>query len=155
MGVRMYKISSFAMKPSVDTPGLGEPFREADNHMNQRVFGTMALAVGLAVLISVPLAPWRVTTGLLVGGLLSLLNHYWLRNSIAAAFNRTFRGGRPTMAQYVLRYLVLGITIFIFYKLNLISLVAAVAGLCSFVVALFAEALREIYFVIIQREEIT
>jgi len=31
---------------------------------------------------------------------------------------------------------------------------AIIGGLCTFVVALFAEALREFYFVIIQREGI-
>ncbi len=145
------------MNPSVETPGVGTTSPKAEHDIDRRVFRTMALAVAVAVLASVAFGDWRVTSGLLLGGLLSLLNHYWLRTSIAAAFNRAFRGGRPrlTMAQYVLRYLVVGITVFVFYKLNVISLVATVAGLCSFVVALFAEALREIYFAIIHREEIT
>jgi len=34
-----------------------------------------------------------------------------------------------------------------------VSLAATIAGLSSFVVALFVEALREFYFVIIHREE--
>ena len=46
----------------------------------------------------------------------------------------------------------LGAVILAAYKLRFASLPAIVAGLCTFVVALFAEALREFYFVIIQRE---
>lgn len=117
----------------------------------------MTLAVALSLLVSVPYANWRVTAGLLLGGVLSLLNHYWLRSSVAAAFNRAFGTGRPrlSIASYVLRYFIVGIAIFVFYKLDLISLVATVAGLCSFVIALFAEAVREIYFAIIHREETT
>jgi hypothetical protein len=40
------------------------------------------------------------------------------------------------------------------YSLNVISLPAAILGLCTFVVALFVEAFREFYFTIIHREEI-
>ncbi len=143
------------MNSSVYTPGVGAPAQETDNLINQRVFRTMALVVVLSVLISIPFSSWRVSTGLLLGGLLSLLNHHWLRTSIAAAFNRALPGTRPrlTIARYILRYFIVGITVFTFYQLNLISLVATLAGLSSFVVALFAEALRELYFVIIKREE--
>jgi len=115
----------------------------------------MAAAVTLAVMISAPLAQWRVTTGLLLGGLLSLLNHHWLSSSTAAAFSVVAHGAKPklTLAQYILRYLVVGAVVFVAYKLNLVSLGATIAGLCSFVVALFVEALREFYFAIVHREE--
>jgi uncharacterized membrane protein len=45
--------------------------------------------------------------------------------------------------------------VFIAYKLGIVSLTATIIGLCSFVVAFFAEALREFYFVIIHREGIS
>ena len=115
----------------------------------------MAFAVALAVLISLPLAPWRTTVGLLLGGVLSLLNHHWLSSSAAAAFTVLIHGTKPRLkvAQYILRYLVIATLVFIAYKLNLVSLAATIGGLCSFVVALFVEALREFYFVIMHREE--
>lgn len=121
----------------------------------RRILQTMAAAVTLAVMISAPLAQWRITTGLLLGGVLSLLNHHWLSSSTAAAFSVVAHGAKPQLklAQYILRYLVVGAVVFIAYKLNLISLGATIAGLCSFVVALFVEALREFYFAIVHREE--
>lgn len=122
-----------------------------------RIFRTMAVAVGLAVLISAPFAPWRTTTGLLTGGILSLLNYYWMRTSISAGFALALgQGTKPQikLAQYVLRYFVVGTVVFAAYQLNIISLPAALAGLCSFVVALFVEAFREFYFAIIHREGI-
>ncbi|MEP6568248.1 MAG: ATP synthase subunit I [Acidobacteriota bacterium] len=120
-----------------------------------RIFRTMVFAVGLAVIVSVPFAPWRITTGLLAGGILSLLNHHWLSSSTAAAFTVLIHGAKPKLrlAQYILRYLVITTVVFLAYKLNLVSLGATIAGLCSFVVALFVEAIREFYFVIIDREE--
>jgi hypothetical protein len=128
-----------------------------DSGIETRVFRTMALAVGLAVVVSLPFAPWRVTGGLLVGGLLSLLNYHWLCSSIAAGFDLAVPGAEPRikLAQYILRYFVLAIVVFAAYTLNLVSLPATLAGLCSFVIALFGEAFREVYFAIIHRKEIS
>jgi hypothetical protein len=131
---------------------------QGDNSgVERRVFRAMASAVALAVIVSLPLAQWRITTGLLLGGLLSLLNHHWLSNSTAAAFTVLVHGAKPrlNLVQYVLRYLVITTVVFVAYKLNVVSLAATIAGLCSFVIALFAEAIRESYFAIIHREEIS
>ncbi len=128
-----------------------------DNSIDGRIFRTMAVAVALAVIISAPLAPWRITTGLLVGGILSLLNHYWMRTSISAGFALALGDGiKPQikLVQYILRYLAVGTVVFIAYQLNIVSLSATLLGLCSFVVALFVEAFREFYFAIIRREGI-
>ena len=42
-----------------------------DNAINLRIFRTMAVATGLSVAVSALVGPWRVTTGLLIGGLLA------------------------------------------------------------------------------------
>jgi len=127
----------------------------ANSGVEARIFRTMAFAVVLAVVISLPFVQWRITVGLLLGGILSLLNHHWLSTSTAAAFTVLIHGAKPRLkvAQYILRYLVIATLVFIAYKINLVSLAATIAGLSSFVVALFVEALREFYFVIIHREE--
>jgi hypothetical protein len=143
------------MKETAASEGKSASSREG-NGVEGRIFRTMAAAVALAVIVSVPFAAWRVTTGLLVGGLLSLLNHHWMRTSISAAFDRALgRGAKPKIkvAQYLLRYVVVAAIVFAAYKLNIVSLPATVAGLCSFVAALFVEALREFYLSFIHREE--
>lgn len=140
------------------SPEMGYRSRETrDGGLEKRVFRTMMVAVAIAVFASLPFAQWRITTGLLVGGLLSLLNHHWLRSSSEAAFSVVAQGAKPKLklAQYVLRYIVVAAVVFIAYKFNVVSLTATIVGLCSFVVALFAEAFREFYFVIIHREEIS
>lgn len=122
-----------------------------------RIFRSMVFAVAFAVIASLPFGQWRISTGLLVGGLLSLLNHRWLSNSTAAAFSVVVHGAKPKLklAQYILRYLVIAAVVVVAYKLNIVSLAATIAGLCSFVVALFVEAFREFYRAIIHREEIS
>ena len=123
--------------------------------LEARVFRSMVVAVALAVVAGALLMPWRVTTGLLLGGILSLLNHRWLRQSIAAALNVAVAVQRPRLkaSGYILRYFFVFAIVVLAYKLNIVSLTATIVGLCSFVAALFVEAFRQSYFAIIHREE--
>lgn len=122
-----------------------------------RIFRSMAFTTAIAGVGSAVFYPWRVTAGLLLGGVLALLNHYWLANSSKIALSVAAYGARPriSLVQYVLRYGIVAMVVFAAYQLNVVSLPATIAGLCTFVVALFVEALREIYLVIIHREEIS
>ena len=122
---------------------------------HNRVFRTMALTTAFSVTVAAFIAPWRVTSGLLIGGLLALFSHRWLKNSAAAAIQLATDQGvkQLRLAQFLLRYVVIAGVVFATYTLDLVSLTAVLAGLCSFVVALMVEALREFYFAIIEREE--
>lgn len=126
-----------------------------DAVLEARIFHTMIVTVVIAVIAGVFLAPWRVTSGLMLGGGLSLLNYNWLRTSMAAVFRNENAGKQPRirMSRYVIRYFVITAVVFAAYQLKLISLPATLAGLCSFVVAFFVEAIRQSYFAIIRREE--
>ena len=131
----------------------GELTRPDD--VESRIYRAMIVAVAVAVVISAIVAPWRVTTGLLLGGVLSLLNHRWLSGSVAALLDMQKPGVTPRLKlwKHGLRYLVIAVAVFAGYQLNLISLAATIAGLCAFVPALFVEAGRQFYFAIIRREE--
>jgi hypothetical protein len=121
-----------------------------------RISRAMMLATAFAVVGSLVFAPWRITTGLVLGGILALLNHRWLRSSTAAVFSVLVDGDKPKLrlTHYFLRYMVVGTVVFVAYQLNVVSLPATLIGLCSFVAAIFVEAFREFYFAFIQREEI-
>jgi len=128
-----------------------------DKAINHRIFRTMVIATGLSVVVCALVGPWRVTTGLLLGGLLALFSHRWLKNSAAAAIQLSTNNGvkQLRLAQFLLRYVVIAGVVFGTYALDLVSLPAVLAGLGSFVVALLVEAFREFYFAIIEREEKT
>ena len=132
---------------------LGE-LREAG--VSGRIFRAMAVVTAIAVTVSALFMPWRVTTGLLLGGLLALFNHHWLSGSAVAALNLAAHGAKPKVgiSRYILRYAVVAVIVFVAYQLNIVSLGATIVGLCSFVAALFLEALREFYFALIHREEV-
>ena len=123
--------------------------------LESRVFRTMVVVTALTVAIAAFIAPWRVTTGLLLGGVLALFSHSWLKNSAAAAIQLSAEGAQPQwrLAQFILRYVVIAAAIFAAYTLDLVSLPAVLAGMSSFVVAMFVEAIREFYFAITKREE--
>ncbi len=146
------------MKGIAHTPIEGAPSVSRDTNIDVRLMRTMAAVAALAVSVSLPFAPWRITTGLLLGGLLSLLNHHWMRSSIAVVFDNALgRGTKPRIAsvRYVLRYFVIFAVVYAAYQLHIVSLTATIAGLCTFVVALLVEAFREFYLAIIHREEIS
>jgi len=142
------------MAQVADTPEA-VAMRERNDAVETRVLRSMIIAVAIAVVVSPAFAPWRVTTGLILGGLLSLLNYRWLHASVAAMLSVDFSLQQPraSVSRYFLRYLVVGGIVFAAYNLQLVSLAATITGLCSFVPALLIEAGREFYLAIIHREE--
>jgi hypothetical protein len=143
------------MNVIADNPSLVCPPAPEDAALERRILRAMCASVAVAVLLSAMLAPWRVTTGLLLGGALSIFNHHWLRTSVAAAFRISESQPRPRMklARYVLRYFVVACAVVAALSLNVVSLAATLAGMCSFVAALFVEAGRQFYTSIVNREE--
>lgn len=132
----------------------GAPFTDcADRALEMRVFRVMIATVALTIIGGTLLAPWRVTFGLMLGGVLSLLNYHWLRTSIAAVFN-VGETDRPRVQiwRYLVRYFVVGVAVFAAYQMQVVSLPATIIGLCSFVPALFVEAFRQFYSAIFHRE---
>jgi hypothetical protein len=130
-----------------DTEGLA---------LERRLWRSMLVVVALAVLASLPLAPWRVTSGLLLGGVLSVFNHHWLRTSLRAVFGASGTTGassRLVAARYVLRYTIIALVVASAYMLDLISLAATLAGMCAFAAAIMIEAFVQLYFAIVHREE--
>lgn len=152
------KIGGFAMsKTANNTTPEGAVVAEDANRLSGRMLRVMVVITVLAAVISLVVGSWRISVGLLVGGALAVLNHRWLQSSIAAAFGVLIEGQKPriTLAKYIFRYLVIGAVVLLVYTLGVAPLEAIVAGLSSFVVAVFVEALREFYFAIIRREEIS
>src|SRR5437763_4223347 len=116
---------------------------------------TMIVTIIAVVAIAAAIAPWRITTGLLLGGELSILNYRWLYSSATAIINLNIGSPAPRAhsIRYVLRYAIVAAAVFAAYQLNIVSLAATIVGLCSFVPALMLEAFRQFYFIIIHREE--
>ena len=121
----------------------------------RRILRDTCVAAAAAAAVSLFVAPWRVTTGLALGGALAAFNQHWLRTSVEAVFGAAPAGNVPRMraARYVLRYLVVGAAVYCASATGLASLVATLAGMCAVVAGLLAEGFRQFYFAIVRREE--
>ena len=124
--------------------------------MERRLFSVMCVTVAVATLASLTFAPWRVTTGLALGGALALLNHHWLRTSVHTAFSSvSVTGLRPklSIARFILRYFVVFAAVVAAYEFGLVSLVATLVGLSAFVVAGITEGFIQTFLIFVHREE--
>lgn len=123
--------------------------------LERRLFRIMIVGVALAVTLSAVFAPWRVTTGLLLGGILAFFNHHWLRGALQSVFGGPTSGKRSQLsgARYVLRYFIIASVVASAYMFDLISIVATIGGLCAFAAAVMIEAFIQLYFAIVHREE--
>jgi hypothetical protein len=134
-----------------------EAATEDASAMGRRLFRAMTGAVVVTVVVSAAVMPWRVTTGLFIGGALSLLNHHWMRTAISAAFAAASDAqAKPKLriVRFITRYFIVAAAVFVAHQFDIASLTAMLVGLCSFVVAAMIEGFRQTYFVIIHREEI-
>lgn len=123
--------------------------------LERRLWRNMAAAITTAVLGSLLVAPWRVTTGLMLGGILAFLNYHWLRTALASMFDTAGAMSPPSWngPRYILRYFLVGAIICAASAVNVVSVAAVIAGLCAFAAALMFEGLVQLFSVIVKREE--
>lgn len=148
--------SALFMSETLNSAGRGVPGGREGEGLERRLLRGMIASVAVAVLISLVVAPWRVTTGLVLGGVLAFFNHRWLRASLGSVFSGAAESGsRPRLgaARYVLRYFIIAMVVASAYMLDLVSMAATLAGLCAFAAAIMIEAFTQLYFAIRYREE--
>lgn len=144
------------MSEIVSHVGTGAPEGAEDAGLERRLVRGMIVSVALATLVSAFVAPWRVTTGLILGGVLAYFNHHWLRTSLSAVFGGAAQGGgspRLGASRYVLRYFIIGGVVASAYMFNLVSIGATLAGMCATAFAIMIEAFTQLYYAIRYREE--
>lgn len=146
------------MNEIVNSDGTGA-FGDSDREgagLERRLLRGMIASLVVAVLVSLIVAPWRVTTGLVLGGVLAFFNHHWLRASLRSVFGSAAQAGRrPKLgaARYILRYFIIAAVVASAYMLDLVSIAATLAGMCAFAIAVMIEAFTQLYFAIRYREE--
>lgn len=121
----------------------------------KRLFFLTGAVILLLVGGSFWLTDWRVTFGIILGGILSLLNVYWLRLSLESLLNEAVAGFQPrfTASFYVLRYFFIAIIVVFAAWLGLVSVAATLVGLLSFAFAILLEAIIQLIFIIFTIEE--
>ncbi len=82
-------------------------------------------------------------SGVLIGGILSFVNYYWLKNSLKVVFEQTANEERPRFAgtRYILRYFIFGLVLLLIYLTKTVSVIAIILGLASFAFAIVIEGM--------------
>ena len=121
----------------------------------KRLLTLTGIIILVLVAASLWLEDWRVTLGVMLGGVLSLLNLYWLRLSLKNLLDAAAGGAHPRFnsALYILRYLFIAVIVTFAAMFGLVSVAATLVGLLSFAFAILLEAIIQLINIIFIREE--
>ena len=121
-----------------------------------RILWIMAIVLVIATIASLIFATWHVTAGLVLGGILSFVNYYWLKFALKSVFEKAVEGEKPKflVGKYILRYFAIGAVIVIVYLIKVISVAAVIGGLLAFAAAILIESFILVAIHISKREEI-
>lgn len=116
------------------------------------IMAIVSLAAATGCLI---FADWSVSAGLMLGGILSFVNYYWLKFALHSVFEKVVDGEKPNflVGKYILRYFAIGAVIIIVYLTKIISAAAVIAGLLTFAAAILIESLILVFIHFSKQEE--
>jgi ATP synthase I chain len=86
--------------------------------------------------------------GVIFGGVLSLINYYWLKVSLKKLFDAAIAHGeqpRFLAVRYFARYVTLGAILTVVFLTHTIPVVAVIAGLASFALAIVIEGFIRLF----------
>lgn len=114
---------------------------------HKRIFILMAFAVLLGSVSSAIFGSVNFAVGVLIGGILSLVNYYWLNRSLKVVIEGAIAGGAPHFlaGRAFIRYLTFGAVLGIVYLTKAVPMIAVLLGLASFAVAIIFEAIIRIF----------
>lgn len=121
-----------------------EPERQIAQISHRRILRSMASVAFLGGLAGFYFVSHEFGFGVLLGGILSLFNYYWLKVSLRGIFDKIAGGGekpRFLAAKYFLRYAAFASILVIVFLTKALPIIAVLLGLASFAVAIIVEAL--------------
>jgi hypothetical protein len=117
----------------------------------------MALVAVAGSLAGFILVSWQFGTGVILGGILSFVNYYWLKVSLKRLFDSAVAHGekpRFLAVKYFARYATLGAILTVVFLTETIPVVAVIAGLASFAGAIVIEGLIRLFLTIFKSREL-
>ncbi len=123
---------------------------------HRRILILMAVIAVFGGLLSFIFVSWQFGVGVLIGGILSFVNYYWLKFSLKKIFDNVTSGEKPRFlaARYFFRYVTLGVVLTIVFLTKVIPVVAVILGLASFALAITAEGFVRLFSSFFKKREI-
>lgn len=113
---------------------------------NRSILALMGALIVLGSVAGAAAVSLRFGLGVLLGGVLAFLNYFWLDSSLKALFSGEASTRTVLLAlKYVLRYIVIGAVLFVVYVTDFVPVVAVIAGLGSFAIAVVIQGLKNIF----------
>jgi hypothetical protein len=114
---------------------------------HRRLLAAMAATIVLGTTASFVFASANFGFGFLTGGILSLINYYWLKQSLRAIFENALSGEKPRFlaTKYFTRYAAFAAVLTIVYLTKWVPVVAVLLGLASFAFAIMIEAVLRLF----------
>ncbi len=140
--------------------GNSQPIAEEPENFvpltHRRILIVMATVAVLGSLLGLIFVSWQSGLGVLIGGILSFVNYYWLKFSLKKIFAQAVSGDKPRFLglRYLFRYLILGAVLTIVFLTETIPVVAVIAGLASFAAAIVIEGFIRIFLSFFKQKEV-
>jgi len=121
--------------------------RSASDLSHRRILIIMTAVIAVGCVFGFVFGSARFGTGVLIGGILSFVNYFWLKGSLRSLFERTAAGGSAGFlaAKYFLRYLAIAAVLALFYAVFAVPATAMLLGLASFAAAVVVEGVLRIF----------
>ena len=122
---------------------------------HRRILTVMAIVAVLSAFVSFVLVSWQFGLGVLLGGILSFINYYWLKFSLKKIFEKTAHGERPRFlaVRYTTRYLVLGAVLLVVFLTKTVPVISVVLGMASFALAIVIEGFMRLFASFFNKKE--
>lgn len=114
---------------------------------HRRILAIMAIVAAVGFAIGAAFYDLRSGVGVLVGAAVAFANYFWQRRSMRRIFEKAAHGEKPFLPAfaYILRYVALGLLVWLFYVTGALPVVAVIAGFGIFAIAIVIEGLIGIF----------
>lgn len=123
---------------------------------HRRILIVMTIITILGALFGLIFVSRQFGLGVLIGGILSFVNYYWLKFSLKKIFEQAVSGEKPRFLglRYLFRYFILAAILTIVFLTDVIPVVAVIAGLASFALAVVIEGFIRVILSFSQQKEV-
>lgn len=116
---------------------------ELKNLLKEKIVLNTLAAMILTIITSSLIANIKFTLGILIGGILAIINYYWLDASwrkILEIASSSATGPAIPIGRYILRYLTIGIIVYSMSFYDVASILGILIGLCMIAAGILIEA---------------
>lgn len=118
----------------------------ANTISNRGIVVVMLILIGTGTIAGFAFGGRRVGSGILIGGILAVINYFWLERSTRALFEQ--RAGSTTAllaVKYILRYVAIGAVLLLLFLTDAVPIAAVIAGLSAVAIAVVIQGLKSIF----------